>query len=179
MRAPGELVHSRARIRQRYAMFPLEGYPTSKLPHSPTVEARILTAPAMGAAFVEYLLDAPSGTIWRYDHAPTQEFGYVLSGRLGVSMEGESHQLSREEYFYIPEMQQYELKVIEPARVLFLRKRYESAGVHNSVNPGAIFGDASIAPSEPFMGNEHARLQMLLPDTIPYDFAMNIFTFDP
>ena len=29
------------------------------------------------------------------------------------------------------------------------------------------------------MGNEHARLQCLIPDDVAYDFAMNVFTFDP
>src|SRR2546423_6739500 len=148
MRAPNQLVHSRARIRQRYGLFPLEGYPTSKLPHSPTMEARILTAPAMGAGFVEYLLDFPAGTSWPYDHARTQEFGYVLSGRLQVTLEGQPHELSANGYFFIPEMKQYELKVIEKSRVLFLRKRYEPSGIHNSPNPIWIVGNASKAPAE-------------------------------
>ena len=29
------------------------------------------------------------------------------------------------------------------------------------------------------MGNEHARLQTLIPDEFSFDLAMNIFTFDP
>jgi (S)-ureidoglycine aminohydrolase len=29
------------------------------------------------------------------------------------------------------------------------------------------------------MGNEHAKLQLLIPDDLQYDMAMNIFSFDP
>jgi (S)-ureidoglycine aminohydrolase len=34
-------------------------------------------------------------------------------------------------------------------------------------------------PAETWMGNEHTRMQTLLPDEFSYDFAMNILTFDP
>src|SRR5688572_13812231 len=61
MRAPHQLVHSRARVRQRYALFPLEGYPTSNLPSWPGCPVRVLAAPALGAQFVQYLVDIPKG----------------------------------------------------------------------------------------------------------------------
>ena len=42
-----------------------------------------------------------------------------------------------------------------------------------------MVGHESKIAAEPFLGNAHTRLQCLLPDTLAYDFAMNIFTFDP
>ena len=47
MRRPDELVHSRARVENRYAMFPLEGYPSSRLPTWPGADVKILAAPAL------------------------------------------------------------------------------------------------------------------------------------
>ena len=61
MRAQHELLHGRARVRPRYALFPLEGYPCSRLPQWPGVEARVLASPALGAEFVECLLEPKAG----------------------------------------------------------------------------------------------------------------------
>ena len=58
-----------------------------------------------------------------------------------------------------------------------LKKRYEA--VPGITPPGPIVGNQADVPAEPFLGNPAARLQMLLPDEMPLDLAMNIFTFDP
>src|SRR5204863_4571891 len=121
----------------------------------------------------EYLFDFRAGIHWGYDHAVTQEFGFILSGRIEVSNEGKNHSMSAGGFFYIPEMDQYELRSIEASRVLFLRKRYEKTGLSKEPEPKSIFGDASKVAAEPFMGNEHTRLQCLIPDDVAYDFAMN------
>src|SRR3712207_6442174 len=81
MRKPNELVHSRARVRQRYALFPLEGYPTSRLPTWEGCEVRVLAAPALGAQFVEYLVDMPAGKEGAFFADKRAEtFYYILNG---------------------------------------------------------------------------------------------------
>src|SRR3954464_14179781 len=82
MRRPDQLVHSRARARQRYALFPLEGYPTSRLPSWPDAEVRVLAAPALGAGFVQYLIDLPAGKSGEFSaNDRVENFYYVLAGR--------------------------------------------------------------------------------------------------
>jgi glyoxylate utilization-related uncharacterized protein len=62
-------------------MFPLEGYPTSRLPNWPDAEVRVLAAPALGARFVQYLIDLPAGKSGRFDADDRLEtFYFVLSG---------------------------------------------------------------------------------------------------
>src|SRR3954468_13341503 len=81
MRSPNQLVHSRARVRQRYALFPLEGYPVSRLPTWPDAEVRVLASPALGAEFVQYLIDIPAGKTGNFPASPVIEtFHYILSG---------------------------------------------------------------------------------------------------
>src|SRR6476660_1153665 len=81
MRPPHQLVHSRARLAQRYALFPLEGYPLSRLPGWPDAEVRVLAAPALGAGFVQYLIDLPAGKQGGFQGDDRLEtFYYVLSG---------------------------------------------------------------------------------------------------
>ena len=73
-------------VRPRYALLPLEGFPPSKLPAWPGSEARVLAAPALGAEFVQYLLNVPTGR--GTEHAADSQietFFYVLSGEVRLS----------------------------------------------------------------------------------------------
>ncbi|HEV7301001.1 MAG TPA: (S)-ureidoglycine aminohydrolase [Tepidisphaeraceae bacterium] len=178
MRSPDQLVHSRARLRRRYALFPIEGYPTSRLPLWNGAEVRILTSPAMGAGFVQYKIDltAGGGTQQASD-GRTEAFVYLLSGDITITVDGQQSNLSAGGFAFVPHTAAFEIKASGPASLLLLRKTYEATvGVGQ---PKAIVGHERDVKPEPFAGNEHARLQLLIPDDLQYDLAMNIFTFDP
>jgi (S)-ureidoglycine aminohydrolase len=181
MRSPHQLVHSRARVRQRYALFPLEGYPTSRLPEWKQTEARVLAAPALGAQFVQYLLDIqPGGGVTLTDDSDpdVEAFFYVLSGSIDIDINGERRQtLSTGGIAFVPSATDYWIEAKSAARVLSLRKRFESEP--QLEHPKPIIGHASDVLHTPFADNPHARLQLLIPDELQYDMAMNIFTFDP
>src|SRR5688500_16112646 len=181
MRSPHQLVHSRARVRQRCALFPLEGYPTSRLPEWKQTEVRVLAAPALGAQFVQYLLDIqPGGGVTLTDDSDpeVEAFFYVLSGSIDIDINGERRQtLSTGGIAFVPSATGYWIEATTAARVLSLRKRFESEP--QLEHPKPIIGHASDVPHTPFADNPHARLQLLIPDELQYDMAMNIFTFDP
>src|SRR5437867_3072063 len=129
MREPNQLVHSRARVSNRYAMFPREGYPTSRLPRWEKTEAYVLAAPALGAQFVQYLLkiDAAGGTRHKADRR-VETFFYVQSGEalLGLS-DGQSWKLTPGAFALVPPTTGYELQMRQAGEVLALRKVYEPA----------------------------------------------------
>ncbi|HEY7088091.1 MAG TPA: (S)-ureidoglycine aminohydrolase [Tepidisphaeraceae bacterium] len=181
MRAPNQLLHSRTRVRGRYALLPLEGFPTSRLPQWEGCDVRILAAPALGAQFVEYLIDVPTdmGAEASGDVHPAQTFGFLLSGAAQITIEGDTRSVHDGGFFFVPEKTKYSLRAMEPSRLLLLRKRYEKAASQQAHAPEPLVGNESNVEAVAFLGNEHARLQCLLPDTLSYDFAMNIFTFDP
>ena len=178
MRAPHQLVHSRARVGTRFALFPLEGYPPSRIPGW-DCEARVLASPALGAQFVEYLFDIPAGKGTGRGEALEQVFGYVLSGNVHVAVAGEQRDLSAGGYFFVPERGEWLLTAREHSKLLLLRKRFEHPGLYKARAPEPLLGHAADVPATPFADNPHTRLQLLIPDRIEYDFAMNIFTFDP
>jgi (S)-ureidoglycine aminohydrolase len=63
------------------------------------------------------------------------------------------------------------------ARVTVFRKDFEPlAGVEW---PPATFGHANDVKGEPFLGNERAISQTLLPMDPRFDLAINIFTYQP
>src|SRR2546423_15032230 len=81
MRGAHQLVHARTRVRPRYALMPLEGFPASRLPTWPDAEVRVLASPALGAGFVQYLIDLPAGKRGGVPADPTTAtFFFVLAG---------------------------------------------------------------------------------------------------
>jgi (S)-ureidoglycine aminohydrolase len=178
MRASRELLHSRTRLRRRYVLFPPEGYPPSKLPAWPGVEARVLAAPAMGAYFAEYLLTVPDGRGTRAaSDGRIETFFYVLGGEFRFQIGADTeHRLERGGFAFIPPTADYSITADADGNLLMLRKAYEP--VSGIPAPRAIVGHQSSVPGEPFMRDEGARLQMLLPDEMAYDLAMNIFSFE-
>ena len=179
MRPPHELVHSRARVRQRYAIFPLEGYPMSRLPTWPDAEARVLAAPALGASFVQYLIDLPAGKRGRFDaDSQIETFFFILAGA-GTFTNGHGVKMSVKpgHFGLTPPGEATHLIADEPMRAIALRKKFESApGIEQFQGH---YGHESDVKPETWADNPHSRLQTLIPDELQYDMAMNIFTFDP
>ncbi|HYO09061.1 MAG TPA: (S)-ureidoglycine aminohydrolase [Tepidisphaeraceae bacterium] len=175
MRPPNQLVYSRARVRQRYAMLPLEGFPTSRLPSFPDAEARVLAAPALGAGFVQYLIDLPAGKQGAFQGDDRLEtFYYALSG----DGEVRGHGAVREGGFgLLPPGASLGIRAGAKLRLIVLRKAYERAPGIEMFQP--LHGSASTVKAEVWADNPHSRLQTLIPDDLRYDLAMNIFTFDP
>src|SRR6184192_3907691 len=81
MRPVQQLVHSRTRVGGRYALMPVEGYPASRLPSWPDAQVRVLALPALGAQFVQLLIDLPAGKRGAFPaDAELETFFYLLSG---------------------------------------------------------------------------------------------------
>lgn len=179
MRPHTSLVHSRTRVAPRYALMPLEGFPVSRLPSWPGAEVRVLASPALGAGFVQYLIDLPATARGQFPADERIEtFTYVLSGK------GEHREGSRAKrpvgsgYFSLtPPRTANEFYATEPLRLLVLQKRYQpSPGIALFTS---IHGNESEVPGVPWADTEKIKLQTLIPDDMPYDLAMNIFTFTP
>lgn len=178
MRAIHQLLHSRTRVRRRYALLPLEGFPTSRLPHWSNCEVRILASPALGAGFAEYKIDLhPGGGTKQQPDRKIETFLYVLGGEVDLSIDQNRSRLPEGGYALVPHTSAFDISADKPSSLLLLRKRFESA--EGITAPGAVVGNQAQVPGEVYLGNAHARLQTLIPDDLPYDLAMNIFTFDP
>jgi (S)-ureidoglycine aminohydrolase len=178
MRPAHQLVHSRARLRPRYALFPLEGYPTSRLPAWQGAEVRILASPAIGAGFAQYLIDlAPGGGTRHGADGRVETFLYVMAGSVDLTLDGRPLALTTGGFALVPPTRNFGVTATDAAKLLVLRKAYERA---ESVRPfDAVTGHAADVPAPAWGNMEQARLQTLIPDELPFDLAMNIFAFDP
>lgn len=171
------LVGSRVVVHRRYAILPPEGVPESVLPGWDTTSARILAAPAMGAAFVQYLLELGAGGGGDHQLAERVEaFFYVLDGEATLARGSRTHTLAAGGYAYLVPGSAFTLRAARGARLLWLKKTYVPLAGHA---PGEVIGKESTVQGEPFMGKPELLLKKLLPDGLGYDMAMNIFTFQP
>jgi (S)-ureidoglycine aminohydrolase len=177
MRTADQLVHSRARVRPRYALMPLEGFPVSKVPSCPEAEVRVLASPALGAEFVEMLIDLPRGATFGWSAKEGIEtFYFVMSGAGQVRESAANHSLKSGNFGLVPPGAEAQFVASETLRILLLEKKYEPA-------PGvkvfkSIHGQESQIEKKIWADNPHSLLQTLIPDKITFDLAMNIFTFD-
>lgn len=181
MRSPHQLVHSRARVRQRYALFPLEGYPTSRLPSCDDAEVRVLASPALGASFVEYLIDLPAGKeAICFPDDRIETFCYVLSGSAKlVNVAGAGRDVRPGSFSLLAPTEELFIRAGPATRLLVLRKVFEPAKLKHIPMFKSFHGHESEVRTEVWADNPHSRLQTLIPDQLQYDLAMNIFTFDP
>jgi (S)-ureidoglycine aminohydrolase len=184
MRPVTSLVHARTRVRPRYALLPLEGFPYSRLPTWPDAQVRVLASPVLGAGFVQYLIDLPAGSRGGFAVDPGVEtFFYVLSGTgrfAGKSGGRAGEALTPGSFGLVPPGEPTPVvadAAAGPLSLLILRKRYEPAA---GVEPfETLLGHESAVKREVWADNPHSLLQTLIPDEFQYDLAMNIFTFSP
>ena len=151
----------------------------SVLPTWRATEASILTAPSMGARFAQYMLtiSRDGGT---KDQLPkgVEAFFYVISG--GIELETSTGTIALEAggFAFLPPGADFRVAGTSaaPARVAWLKKRYEHLGAEH---PEAFSGHEKDIPGGIYMGLEGLLLKELVPAGLGYDMAMNIFTFQP
>jgi (S)-ureidoglycine aminohydrolase len=164
-------------VKPRYALLPLEGIPYSRLPEWPQAQVRVFAGPALGAGFAMYGVDLATGQGGAHPADGSIEFFlFVLSGALTLTIDGKSHALAAGGYALIPPDKGFTAAAASQTSLLLLRKRYEPApGV-----PGfsAIVGNQQKVKADVYYEDPGALLQVLIPDDIAFDLAMNIFTFE-
>ena len=192
MRKQTELLGSRARVKKRYALIPLEGVPLSQLPEWSQAQVQVLAAPALGAGFAEYRIVLHEGGHGVHPaDGEIEHFLFVLDGEVELALEpgasvgfatapassasSGTRTLAAGGYALVPPSSGYRVTAQRAATLLLLRKRYERVAQVEEFAP--LIGNEADVPGEVYMGDEGALLQSLIPADLSFDLAMNIFTF--
>ncbi len=114
---------------------------------------------------------------------------YVLGGKLevetGGSQEGE-HRFEQGGFIYLPPGTSYRVGAGEAtglgdgepaASLLIFDKAYQT--LPGVATPGILAGRERDVVGAPFLGDPSAMLQVLLPDTLAFDMAVNVFKYAP
>ena len=136
-------------------------------------ELFVLISSGIGAHLRQSLYSLEAGGRGVGHTGEEEHFYYVVEGSCLVN----GHSLKRGGFAYIPAGGTFEVKAATGAKILLFAKKYEV--LPGVAVPQPIFGEENAVAPEPFLGDPSARLQELLPGTLDFDLAVNIFTYDP
>jgi (S)-ureidoglycine aminohydrolase len=169
---------TRGVIRQRYALLTPDGFVPSYLPGWQKAVCHLLISPVMGARFCQLLIILENDGQCTGNTGSNQYFIYIIEGTASILLDERRHRLEPGSYVYLPAGMDVQLKSGSPAtRLLIFQKQYQP--LSGAAGPAAFAGHERDVKGQPFLGNEDARLQVLLPDQPSFDMAVNIFTYQP
>jgi (S)-ureidoglycine aminohydrolase len=161
-------------IRRNYALITPDGHVASVFPGWTDCTPYVLISSALGAGLSQYLiaLEVKSAGVGNTEN--DEWFVYVVAGKAKVN----GAALDEGGFAFLPPQTKYEIRgAAANSRLLMFRKRYEALAGQTS--PAFFSGNERDVAETPFLGDKHARLKTLIPDSLAADMAVNIFTYDP
>ncbi len=145
------------------------------LPGMKACTAIVHAGPAIGARFAQYTAEFESGG----ELGPTtaQRFLYMLEGQLNLDVGGRQSELGVRGYAYLPEGTPHRVAAIKRSRASVIEKFYQP--VASIELPHAIISSEDAVSSEPLDGDRGLEVKHLLPDSMPFDFAVNSMVYQP
>jgi len=161
-------------IRRNYAVITPDGHVASVLPGWTKCSPYVLISKAMGAGLSQYLIRLDAAGAGDGETEAEEWFFYVVAGKANVN----GVMLREGGFAFIPPGSKYNVRAAAAnSQLLLFRKTFQPL---SGQKPLAFFtGDEKNIPETPFLGDKHARLKLLIPDSLATDMAVNIFTFDP
>src|ERR1700722_66755 len=163
-------------VKQRYALLTPQGFVTSYLPGWESATCVVLISPGMGAQFTQFLITFDKDGHGRGNSGKTEFFAYVLEGSASVTLDAKRNRLEAGGFVYISPNKDIHFQS-SSAKLLVLQKKYDP--IPGTEPPQVLSGNQREVKGKPFLGNEDARLQTLLPESPAFDMAVNIFTYQP
>ncbi|HEY4111063.1 (S)-ureidoglycine aminohydrolase [Puia sp.] len=169
---------TRSVVKKNHALISPDGYINSNVPGWKHCTVNVIISKEMGARFSQTLITCQPGATLTGQTRQDQTFFYVVSGSIKATLHGIEKNLTTGHYVYIPEWQEYHLSTAaDGTQLLSFHKVYEP--LEDAPVPNTLFGDAATIPANEYLGDPALRLQVLLPDDLGFDMAVNVFTYDP
>jgi (S)-ureidoglycine aminohydrolase len=163
-------------VKRSYALLTPSGFVPSFLPGWENVTCVVQISPAMGSRFCQFLITFGKEGQGRGNTGKAEFFAYLLEGSASVTLDEKRNRLEAGSFVYIPPGQDIHFQGTN-AKLLLFEKQY--VPLHGHPVPKAFVGNQREIKGQPFLGNDDARLQVLIPDQPMHDMAVNIFTYQP
>jgi (S)-ureidoglycine aminohydrolase len=172
------LGQTRTAVHLNHAFIAPDGHVQAALPDWTLAQGIILISPRLSRApqFTQYMALMQSGATSGRPMPGVQRFVYVMEGTLGVTIETDDMTLDAGHFAYIPADTDHQLTALTDAKALLFEKVYVSSPFTMDL-PIPVTGNAWAGEGTPFMGDEAARLRVLLPTDLAFDMAINLFSF--
>ncbi|MBD0352668.1 MAG: (S)-ureidoglycine aminohydrolase [Flavisolibacter sp.] len=169
---------TRSVVKRNHAVISPDGYINSSVPGWTACTINVIINEQMAANLCQTLVTMNKDGKVVGSTKAAQVFFYVIKGQCQAIIDGEQHQLTTGQYVYVPIEKDYRFDSGEEGtQILTFHKVYERLDGYDL--PPIIFGDAAKVPDPEYLGDPALRLQVLLPDNLSFDMAVNIFTYDP
>ena len=169
---------TRTVVKRNHAIIAPDGYINSTVPGWTNCSVNVIINEAMGANLCQTLITAAKDCKLYGSTKESQLFFYVINGKLKATVSGKIKMMNSGQFVYIPIGKAYKLENLkEGTQLLSFQKVYEKLEGYDV--PGIIFGNANDIAAPAYLGDKALRLQVLLPDNLSFDMAVNIFTYDP
>jgi (S)-ureidoglycine aminohydrolase len=163
-------------VKERYALRTPAGFVPSFIPGWKDAVCIVQISDAMGARFCQMQVTLQKGGEGSGNTGSLEYVVYVLTGKCTTVLGGKPHELSAGSYAYVPPGHDFRfLKAVPGSQLLIFQKRFRP--LTGAAKPALLVGHQKDVTGQPFLGNEDARLQVLLPDKPEFDLAVNIFTY--
>ncbi len=169
---------TRSVVKSNHAVISPDGYINSNVPGWTNCTVNVIINERMGAGLCQTLVTFKKDGQLSGHTALSQIFFYVIKGACTAHIGAEKRKLSGGHFVYVPIQTEYSFgQPEEGTQVLTFHKKYE--GIEGHMIPAVLFGDAATVPAPAYLDDPALRLQVLLPDNLSFDMAVNIFTYDP
>lgn len=170
---------TRTFVGRRHALVSPDGHVPSSFPGWEGATAFVMLSPGMGANLTQLLItfDDTDGGQANFNQDGYEHAIYIETGECEVVTKQGNENLKCGGFCFSPANTELILKGSPDARITVFRKKFEA--IEGLESPPLICGNANDIKGEPFLGNERAILQTLLPIDPRFDLAMNIFTYQP
>lgn len=168
---------TRSSMQPDHALIAPDSHVKSTLPGWTKSMVTILISPQMGARFTQYFaLMEKGGTSGPAPEGITRFF-YVLEGAASITVGKKTTALTPGSYGFLPADTPHAIKAGKETRLLVFEKPYDE--VDGIEPPHVVISHEKSVKATPFLGDKDALLKILLPEIPSFDFAINIFQFQP
>lgn len=175
---PAPSSQTRAHVGTRHALLTPGNHVNSTIPGITDATTIVLINEGLGAKFAQLLVTFQAGGRAALPASDVQTFGYVMNGGATASVGSAKQKLGAGGYFFAPARKAWTLTAPQAGtQVTLFQKKY--VPLTGTPSPKALFGDEAKMEGKPFLGDPAANLQVLLPDELAFDFAVNLFTYQP
>ena len=169
---------TRSRVERNHALICPDSFVRAPLPGWTKTQGIILIAPQMGAKFTQFLALMEAGAVSAASAGGVERVAYVLEGTVELKLpDGTTKTLTPGGYLFVPAGVSVPMRAETIARVNIFEKPFVPLPGLNA--PALVVGQEQTIEGAPFMGDDKARLQVLLPDVPAFDLAVNRFSFQP
>ena len=167
------LGHTRSSHQRNHLLLTADTFVRTTLPGMKAASAIVHISPALGAGFTEYTAEFESAG--ELGETLAQRFLYVVDGAVHLHVGGKDHLLDARGYAYLPQGAPHRITSREKSRSIVIEKTYIPSP---SANPsGVIVGSEDSIASTPLDDDSALQVKHLLPDTLSFDFAVNVMTY--